>query len=138
MIYWFYLGCAIVFEVFGTLSMQYSNVSHNMIGYVIMAIMISSSYFMLAKAVQRIDLGIAYALWEGIGVVIITIFSVLLFNEPISPLKAIGLGVLVLGISLLKSGSAPRPEKVKKPALVKEKTRKEKERKEKEEGYATA
>lgn len=47
----------------------------------------------------------AYALWEGIGVIFITAFSVLLFNESLSPMKIIGLALLIVGIALIKSGT---------------------------------
>ncbi|UWS46735.1 SMR family transporter [Klebsiella variicola] len=50
-------------------------------------------------------LGVAYALWEGIGILLITVFSVLLFDESLSPLKIAGLTTLVVGIVLIKSGT---------------------------------
>ncbi len=40
--------------------------------------MIATSYIFVAIAVKKVALGVAYALWEGIGIVIITTFSVLL------------------------------------------------------------
>lgn len=53
-------------------------------------------------------LGVAYALWEGIGIVIITTFSVLWFGESLSPLKLGGLAMLIAGITLIKSGTKNR------------------------------
>lgn len=50
-------------------------------------------------------LGVAYALWEGIGIVIITTFSVLWFGESLSALKLGGLAMLIAGITLIKSGT---------------------------------
>ncbi len=62
-------------------------------------------YFFLAFAVKKIALGVAYALWEGIGILLITLFSVLLFDESLSLLKIAGLTTLVIGIVLIKSGT---------------------------------
>ncbi|EJA3063893.1 multidrug transporter subunit MdtJ, partial [Cronobacter sakazakii] len=50
-------------------------------------------------------LGVAYALWEGVGIVLITLFSVLLFNETLTVQKALGLLVLIAGILLIKTGT---------------------------------
>lgn len=105
MIYWIFLASAIVTEVIGTLSMKYSSVSGDMTGLLVMYFMIASSYILLAMAVKKVALGVAYALWEGIGVVFITAFSVLLFNESLPPMKLIGLALLIVGIALIKSGT---------------------------------
>jgi spermidine export protein MdtI len=59
----------------------------------------------LPFAVKKIALGVAYALWEGIGILLITLFSVLLFDEALSLLKMAGLTTLVVGIVLIKSGT---------------------------------
>ncbi|MDR5617746.1 multidrug/spermidine efflux SMR transporter subunit MdtJ [Arsenophonus sp.] len=105
MIYWIFLASAIVIEVIGTLSMKYSSVSGDMTGLLVMYFMIASSYILLAMAVKKVALGVAYALWEGIGVIFITAFSVLLFNESLPPMKLIGLALLIVGIALIKSGT---------------------------------
>ncbi|WGL99563.1 multidrug/spermidine efflux SMR transporter subunit MdtJ [Arsenophonus sp. aPb] len=105
MIYWIFLALAIVTEVIGTLSMKYSSVSGDMTGLLVMYFMIASSYILLAMAVKKVALGVAYALWEGIGVIFITVFSVLLFNESLAPMKIIGLALLIVGIALIKSGT---------------------------------
>lgn len=105
MIYWIFLALAIVAEVIGTLSMKHSSVSGDITGLLVMYFMIASSYILLAMAVKKVALGVAYALWEGIGVIFITAFSVLLFNESLSPMKIIGLALLIAGIALIKSGT---------------------------------
>lgn len=105
MIHWIFLVLAIVTEVIGTLSMKHSSISGDITGLLIMYFMIASSYILLAIAVKKIALGVAYALWEGIGVIFITAFSVLLFNESLSPMKIIGLALLIIGIALIKSGT---------------------------------
>lgn len=105
MIYWIFLASSIVTEVIGTLSMKYSSVSGDITGLLVMYFMIASSYILLAMAVKKVALGVAYALWEGIGVIFITAFSVLLFNESLPPMKLIGLALLIVGIALIKSGT---------------------------------
>lgn len=105
MIYWIFLACAIAAEIVGTLSMKWANVSGGMTGYMVMLAMIALSYILLSFAVKRVALGVAYALWEGIGILFITLFSVLWFGESLSALKLTGLITLVAGIALVKSGT---------------------------------
>ncbi|WP_199636081.1 multidrug/spermidine efflux SMR transporter subunit MdtJ [Serratia sp. PAMC26656] len=105
MIYWIFLGLAIVAEIIGTLSMKYASISGGMTGHIVMYVMITASYVMLSLAIKRVALGVAYALWEGIGILFITLFSVLWFDEPISALKVLGLVTLIAGILLVKSGT---------------------------------
>ena len=105
MIYWVCLGLAIITEVMGTLSMKWSSVNDNNIGFIFMLIMIATSYILLSFSVKKIALGVAYALWEGIGILIITSLSVCLFDESLSPMKIAGLTLLISGIALIKSGT---------------------------------
>ena len=110
MFYWIVLALAIVAEITGNLSMKWASTSGGSTGFIMMLVMISLSYIFLAFAVKKIALGVAYALWEGIGILLITLFSVTLFDESLSAMKIAGLATLIVGIVLIKSGT----RKVKK------------------------
>ncbi|AMO81318.1 MAG: multidrug/spermidine efflux SMR transporter subunit MdtJ [Enterobacterales bacterium] len=112
MIYWIFLACAIAAEIIGTLSMKWASLSGGMTGNIVMLVMITISYILLSFAVKRVALGVAYALWEGIGILFITLFSVLWFDESMSMMKLMGLVTLIAGIALVKSGTV----KTKKPS----------------------
>ncbi|MCU6666183.1 MAG: multidrug/spermidine efflux SMR transporter subunit MdtJ [Silvania sp.] len=105
MFYWILLALAIVAEIIGTLSMKWASVSGGHAGFILMLLMITLSYIFLSFAVKKIALGVAYALWEGVGILLITLFSVVLFDEPLSIMKIAGLTTLVAGIVLIKSGT---------------------------------
>ncbi|MFO3904062.1 multidrug/spermidine efflux SMR transporter subunit MdtJ [Enterobacter hormaechei] len=113
MFYWILLALAIVAEITGTLSMKWASVSGGHTGYILMLSMIALSYIFLSFAVKKIALGVAYALWEGIGIFLITLFSVLLFDESLSLMKMAGLTTLVAGIIFIKSGTR-KPAKSRK------------------------
>ncbi|MES0300501.1 multidrug/spermidine efflux SMR transporter subunit MdtJ [Citrobacter sedlakii] len=115
MFYWILLGLAIVAEITGTLSMKWASVSDGNGGFILMLVMITLSYIFLSFAVKKIALGVAYALWEGIGILFITLFSVLLFDEALPAMKIAGLTMLVLGIVLIKSGTR-KPRRTTKEA----------------------
>ncbi|QTF10160.1 multidrug/spermidine efflux SMR transporter subunit MdtJ [Brenneria izadpanahii] len=104
MLTWILLGLAIGAEVIGTLSMKYASLYGGITGYVIMMIAITFSYLLLSLVVKRVALGVAYALWEAFGILFITLFSVLLFDESLSALKVGGMATLILGVALVKAG----------------------------------
>lgn len=112
-IYWILLGLAIAIEITGMLLMKWVSVSEGNGGFILMLVMISLLYIFLSFAVKKIVLGVAYVLWEGIGILFITLFSVLLFDESLLLMKIAGLTILVAGIVLIKLGIC----KVCKPEL---------------------
>lgn len=109
--YWVLLVLAILAEITGTLSMKWASVNDDQAGFIFMLVMIALSYIFLSFAVKRIALGVAYAMWEGIGILFITLFSVMLFDESLSVMKVVGLITLVAGIVLIKSGTLARKER---------------------------
>ncbi|EDA5929240.1 multidrug/spermidine efflux SMR transporter subunit MdtJ [Salmonella enterica subsp. enterica] len=113
MFYWILLALAIATEITDTLSMKWASVGNGNAGFILMLVMITLSYIFLSFAVKKIALGVAYALWEGIGILFITIFSVLLFDEALSTMKIAGLLTLVAGIVLIKSGTRKPGKPVK-------------------------
>ena len=54
-------------------------------------------------------MGVAYALWEGIGIVLITLVSVAWLGESLGWTKALGLAVMIAGILLVKAGTRSKP-----------------------------
>jgi spermidine export protein MdtJ len=65
---------------------------------------IALSYVFLAKAVKTISVGVAYAIWEGSGIALITLVSVFVFNHVLSNQEMIGLLMAVGGIVLVNAG----------------------------------
>ena len=113
MIYWILLALAIVSEITGTLALKWASVGGGHAGFILMLVMISLSYIFLSFAVKKIALGVAYALWEGIGILLITLFSVLIFDETLTTMKIAGLTTLVAGIVLIKSGTRKPTKQLK-------------------------
>jgi spermidine export protein MdtJ len=105
MYHWLFMIIAIVTEVCGTLAMKYSAHGMRALGMTIMYMMLVISYTSLAIAVKKIPLIVAYGTWESLGLVLIAIFSNLLFAEPLGFIKISGIVIIVVGILLLESGT---------------------------------
>ncbi|WP_034603609.1 DMT family transporter [Halodesulfovibrio aestuarii] len=97
--YWLFLLAAILSETAGTTSLKaFDDVHYGQAGLLATSTFIALSYFLLSKAVLRIPLGIAYTCWEGVGLALVAMTSFLLFNEPMAPLKLIGIGCVLTGL----------------------------------------
>ncbi|CAK9886818.1 MAG: Spermidine export protein MdtJ [Candidatus Erwinia impunctatus] len=105
MIYWILLFLSIACEITGTLAMKHASLNQESSGLLIMYGLIAISYILLSFSVKHIALGVAYAIWEGAGIVIITLCSVMLFSESLSLLKLCAICLLLIGIVLIKSGT---------------------------------
>lgn len=103
--YWLFMVIAIVSEVIGTLAMKYSIEGAPKLGLGVMYVMLVISYGSLAIAVKRIPLAVAYGAWESLGLVLISLFSALLFAEPLNLMKIMGITTIIAGILLLESGT---------------------------------
>ena len=107
---WFFLLTAIATEVVGTLSMKQSGQTGDFWNYSVMWLCIAASYTFLSFALRKIAVGIAVAIWEGLGTALITGISILFLEESMTTQKVLGLSLALLGVVLLHFGeSAERP-----------------------------
>ena len=108
-IYWFYLFGAVVFEVAGTCVMKYSQSSALIgptIGYIAMLALIGLSYYLLSLSTRGLAVGVAFAFWEALGLTLITLASVSLLNEPLTPARIGALIAVLSGAMLVHHGTA--------------------------------
>ena len=106
---WTFLLGAILTEVAGTLLMNESGHSGNPWMYGLMFIFISTSYILLSFALRKISVGIAIAIWEGLGTSLISTISILFLHERVSAQKILGLCLALGGIFLLHFGEKEEP-----------------------------
>ncbi|GAA1271517.1 multidrug efflux SMR transporter [Sphaerisporangium rubeum] len=68
----------------------------------------------LSVALRTIDVGIGYAVWAGIGAAGAALLGPVFFDETLTPVKALWLGLIIAGVVWLKL--ADRPANTEKPA----------------------
>lgn len=99
---WIMLGFAIVCEVCATSSLKYSAISGNKLFIVLFALFMSASFALVFQAIKTIDLSIAYAIWSGVGLVIVGIVGFVVFREEVSAVKLLCMAVIICGVVGLK------------------------------------
>jgi small multidrug resistance pump len=60
------------------------------------------SFFLLAKVLERLPIGVVYAIWSAVGISAIAILGKVVWNDPLPPLAIAGLALIVVGIVVLK------------------------------------
>ncbi len=95
---WLWLGLAIVAEIVATTALRYSNGFSNFVPSLFTAVGYVIAFAMLSQALRTIDLGIAYAVWAGVGTAIIAIIGILVFGEPGTIAKTLGITMIIGGV----------------------------------------
>ena len=62
------------------------------------------SMALLSRSARTLPIGTAYAVWTGIGAAGTAVLGVYLFGEAASAVRIAGVGLIVLGVALLKGG----------------------------------
>ncbi|WP_345872056.1 SMR family transporter [Shewanella algae] len=108
-----FLLFAISAEVAGTSTMNLLGPEGSIWGYLLMYLLIGVSYFFLSLAAKKIAIGVAYAVWEGLGIALITLVSMLLFDSRLNPQELAGLALAILGIVLVTLGESHEGDNTK-------------------------
>jgi small multidrug resistance pump len=102
----FYLILAIIAEVMGTTCVKLSGGFARLLPSVLIFVFYGLSLGMLGLALKKVDLGLAYAIWSGLGIAVIASVGILWFREPVTAIKLISLGLIVAGVAGLNLGGA--------------------------------
>lgn len=99
-----YLILAILLEVAGTTSMKLSNGFTNLVPSICIFVFYFFSFFFLTLSLKKLEVSLAYAIWAGLGTLLIVVVGVLHFNESINAVKFISLLFIIVGVVSLKLG----------------------------------
>ena len=101
---WIYLTGAILLEVAGTSCMKLSDGFSKLLPSVLIFVFYGLSFVGLTFALKKIDVGIAYAVWSGIGTALIAFIGMSYFKEPLTLVKVLSLLLIIAGVVGLNLG----------------------------------
>lgn len=96
-----FLALAIILEVIGSSFMKVSNGFTKIIPTSITIVTYIACFFFLSQALKNIPLGIAYAIWGGLGIVLTAIISVVIFKQSLDLPAIIGIILIVSGVFVM-------------------------------------
>jgi len=101
MLFWLYLLVAILTEVVGTSLMKASQGLTRLLPTVFMFVLYAISFVFMALALKKIEVGIAYAIWSGLGTALIAMIGITWFRESLNLPKVAGIVLIIAGVVLL-------------------------------------
>jgi len=104
------LVLAIMSEVVGTVALKASEGFARLGPNVLVVVGYGLSFYLLALALKQIPLGIAYAIWSGLGTAGAVVAGIVLWRESLSLAGVVGIVLIIAGVILLNlfSGVAAR------------------------------
>jgi small multidrug resistance pump len=100
-----YLAIAIVSEVVGTAALKASEEFTRLVPSVIVIVGYASAFYFLTLTLRTIPVGIAYAVWAGVGIVLICVVSWILYKQTLDMPAIIGVALIAAGVVLINGFS---------------------------------
>jgi small multidrug resistance pump len=100
--------CAIACELIGTTALKLTQGGERPVWFIAVACGYTAAFVLFSRALTSFPLGIAYAMWAGLGIVGSTVIGFMLFREPLSWTSLSGILVILAGVVLVNLGNADR------------------------------
>ncbi|HMT93161.1 multidrug efflux SMR transporter [uncultured Thiothrix sp.] len=98
---YFYLAIAIISEVIATSALRNSAEFTKLWPTLIMIAAYGSAFYFMTLALRTIPLGITYAIWSGLGIVLISLVGVVFYHERLDWPAALGMGLIIAGVLVI-------------------------------------
>ena len=99
--YW-YLAIAIVAEVLATSALKESQGFSKLLPTLLVMAGYGAPFYFLSLVLQTIPIGVAYALWAGLGIVLITIVGAVVFGQKMDLAAILGIALIISGVVVLR------------------------------------
>ncbi len=98
---WLFLSLAILSETIATLALKSSEGFSKLWPSILVVIGYGLAFYFLAQTLRTIPIGIAYAIWSGVGIVLIALANYFLFGQKLDMPALLGIGLIVSGIVVM-------------------------------------
>ena len=102
MTYYLFLAAAIVLEVIATTLLKASNGFTVLIPAVSSLLFYTVSFYCLSICLTHVPTGVAYAIWSGFGIILITILSFLIFKQTLDIPAITGIVLIITGVVIMQ------------------------------------
>jgi small multidrug resistance pump len=96
-----YLLIAIVFETVGTSALQASEQFTKWKPLLLTAVCYAISFYCLSLTLRAMPVGIAYAIWSGLGIVLIALIGLVWFGQKLDTAAMVGLALIIAGVIVI-------------------------------------
>jgi small multidrug resistance pump len=103
---WILLSIAIAAEILGTLSLKASDGLSKLWPSLGVLIGYALAFTLMAISLKKLDVGITYAIWSGVGIIGAAIGGVIFFDQHLSRITVIGMAIIIVGVVVMNLGGA--------------------------------
>ncbi|MFN8413289.1 MAG: multidrug efflux SMR transporter [Anaerolineales bacterium] len=92
------LFLAILSEVIATSALKFSEGFTKLVPSIVVAVGYGVSFYLLSNVLKVMPIGVTYAIWSGVGIVLTVLAGILLWHEKLDWAKMTGIALIILGI----------------------------------------
>ena len=97
-----YLSIAIIAEVIATSALKVSEGLTHIAPSIVVVVGYGVAFYFLSLVLRTVPVGVAYAIWSGLGIVLITIVGATLFGQKMDLAAVIGMALIISGIVVMR------------------------------------
>jgi small multidrug resistance pump len=99
--YWLFLAIAIISEITATSSLKASAGFTRVIPSIVVVIGYALSFYFLSLTLKAIPIGVAYAIWAGLGIVLLAIVGWVFYDQQLDTAALIGMSFILAGVVIM-------------------------------------
>ncbi len=96
-----YLGIAILAEVIGTSALKKADGFSNLTPSLVVVAGYGIAFYFMSLSIRSISIGIAYAIWSGVGIVLISLAGWVLYKQSLDAPAIAGMGLILVGVLVI-------------------------------------
>lgn len=96
-----FLLMAIVFEIIATTALKASEQFTKLWPSVLVVVGYSLAFYLLSTTLNKLSLGIAYAIWSGVGIVLVSVMGLVIYKQKLDLPAIIGISLIVIGVVVI-------------------------------------
>lgn len=97
---WLYLFVAIISEVVGTVALKSSQGFTRLMPSLLVVAGYAAAFYFLSLTLSAIPMGIAYAIWSGVGILLVSLAGYVLYHQTLDLPAVLGIVLIVAGVLL--------------------------------------
>ena len=99
--HWFTLAAAVLFETIGTTALRASDGFTRLGPSAVVVVAYGLSFWLLSMVLRTMPVGIAYAVWSGLGIVLIATIGRVVFGQTLDLAALVGIALIAAGIVVI-------------------------------------
>jgi len=108
-VYYIYLALAIICEVVGTLALKSSEQFTRLGPSTLVVLGYGGAFYCLSLCLRVLPVGLIYAIWSGVGIVLVSIIAWFLFKQKLDFPAIVGMSLIVVGVVVINLFSKSVP-----------------------------